>query len=132
MPREIRLAHLPEQILITEFAKAKAFLISELVRRVHGAAYEWYGFTLGARGNPGVIVDVGLPDNDANKENYTSISPERIAAYQETLPVSLVMKGLPSLSTTPSLTATMHRPCLSMVSFTSPRKPSSLNGISGT
>jgi hypothetical protein len=92
-PREIRLANLPEQIAITDFAKAKAFLVSELVQRVHGAAFEWYGFTLGERGNPGVIVDVGLPGNDENKENYTSTSPERIAAYQETLPVGLVING---------------------------------------
>jgi hypothetical protein len=76
MPREIRLSALPEQIAITDYAKAKAFLVSELVHRVHGAAFEWYGFTLGERGNPGVIVDVGLPDNEENKENYTSISLE--------------------------------------------------------
>jgi hypothetical protein len=92
-PREIRLAALPEHILMTDFAKAKAFLISELVRRVHGAAYEWYGFTLGEQGNPGVIVDVGLPDNDENQEDYTSISPERIAAYQETLPAHIIING---------------------------------------
>jgi hypothetical protein len=92
-PREIRLANLPEQVAITDFAKAKAFLVSELVQRVHGAAYEWYGFTLGERRHPEVIVDVGLPDNDENKENYTSTSPEGIAAYQETLPVGLVING---------------------------------------
>jgi hypothetical protein len=92
-PREIRLANLPEQVAITDFAKGKAFLVSELVQRIHGAAYEWYGFTLGERGYPGVIVDVGLPDNDANQENYTSTSPERIAAYQETLPMGLVING---------------------------------------
>jgi hypothetical protein len=60
---------------------------------VHGAAYEWYGFTLGEQGNPGVIVDVGLPDNDENQEDYTSISPERIAAYQETLPAHIIING---------------------------------------
>ncbi len=92
-PRQIRLANLPEQVAITDFAKAKAFLVSELVHRVHGAAFEWYGFTLGERGNPGVIVDVGLPGNDENQENYTSLSPEDIAAYQETLPGSLVING---------------------------------------
>jgi proteasome lid subunit RPN8/RPN11 len=92
-PREIRLAALPEQVLMTDFARAKAFLVSELVRRVHDAAYEWYGFTLGDRGNPGVIVDVGLPHNDENQENYTSISPERIAAYAESLSSGLVING---------------------------------------
>jgi hypothetical protein len=92
-PREIRLSTLPEQIAITDYAKAKAFLVSELVHRVHGRAFEWYGFTLGERRHPGVIVDVGLPDNDENQENYTSTSPERIAAYQETLPGSLIING---------------------------------------
>jgi proteasome lid subunit RPN8/RPN11 len=91
--REMVLANLPEQVLMTDYARAKAFLVSELVRRVHEAAYEWYGFTLGERGNPPLIVDVGLPDNDANQENYTSISPEGIAAYQETLPGGLVING---------------------------------------
>jgi hypothetical protein len=92
-PREVVLASLPEQVLITDYAKAKAFLVSELVRRVHEAAYEWYGFTLGERGRPEVIVDVGLPDNEENQENYTSISPELIAAYQESLPPGLVING---------------------------------------
>ena len=92
-PREIRLSNLPEQIRMTDFARAKAFLVSELVLRVHGAAYEWYGFTLGERGNPAVIVDVGLPENDENQENYTSISPERIAAFEESLPGGLVING---------------------------------------
>lgn len=92
-PREITLASLPEQVLMTDYARAKAFLVSELVRRVHGASYEWYGFTLGERGRPAVIVDVGLPDNDENKEDYTRLSPERIAAYRETLPAGLVING---------------------------------------
>jgi hypothetical protein len=92
-PREIVLAALPGQILMTDYAKAKAFLVSELVRRVHEGAFEWYGFTLGDRKKPEVIVDVGLPDNDENQENYTSISPERIAAYDESLPSGLVING---------------------------------------
>jgi hypothetical protein len=92
-PREIVLAKLPEHILMTDYAKAKAFLVSELVRRVHEAAFEWYGFTLGERRNPALIVDVGLPGNDANQENYTSLSPEGIVAYQETLPDGLVING---------------------------------------
>ena len=92
-PQEIVLATLPEQVLITDFAKAKAFLVSELVRRVHNAAYEWYGFTLAEKGRPQVIVDVGLPDNAENQENYTRLSPELIAAYQESLPVGLIING---------------------------------------
>ena len=92
-PREIVLTSLPEQVLITDYARAKAFLVSELVRRVHNAAYEWYGFTLAERGRPEVIVDVGLPDNAENQENYTHISPELIAAYQETLPAGRIING---------------------------------------
>ena len=92
-PLEIALAVLPEEILITDYAKAKAFAVSELVRRVHGEAFEWYGFTLAERDRPEVIVDVGLPENDENQENYTSISPERIAAYQATLPPGRIING---------------------------------------
>ncbi len=92
-PREIVLASLPEQVLITDYARARAFLISELVRRIHGDAFEWYGFTLAERGIPEIIVDVGLPHNDENQENYTSISAERIAAYQETLPPGIIING---------------------------------------
>ncbi len=92
-PREIVLATLPDRVLITDYAKAKAFAVSELVRRVHGEAFEWYGFTLAAREQPEVIVDVGLPQNDANQETYTSLSPEGIAAYQETLPAGLIING---------------------------------------
>jgi hypothetical protein len=92
-PREIVLASLPDQVRITDYAKAKAFAVSESVRRVHGEAFEWYGFTLGERARPEVIVDVGLPPNDENRETYTSLSPEGIAAYQETLPAGLIING---------------------------------------
>jgi hypothetical protein len=92
-PKGIVLASLPEQILMTDFAKAKAFAVSELVRQVHGDAFEWYGFTLAEQARPEVIVDVGLPENDENQETYTSISPERIAVYQETLPAGRVING---------------------------------------
>jgi len=92
-PLEVRLASLPEEIFITDYAKAKAFAVSELVRRVHGEAFEWYGFTLAARTRPEVIVDVGLPENTENLETYTSLSPERIAAFQETLPEGQIING---------------------------------------
>ena len=92
-PREIVLATLPEQVRMTDYARAKAFLVSELVRRVHGAAYEWYGFTLAEQGRPEIICDVGLPDNAENQENYTSISAELIAAYAESLPAGLIING---------------------------------------
>jgi hypothetical protein len=67
--------------------------VSELVCRVHEAAYEWYGFTLAEKGRPEVIVDVGLPENAENRENYTRINPELIAAYQESLPEGLIING---------------------------------------
>ena len=92
-PREIVLATLPEQVGMTDYARAKAFLVSELVRRVHHAAYEWYGFTLAEQGRPEIICDVGLPDNAENQENYTSISAELIAAYAESLPAGLIING---------------------------------------
>jgi hypothetical protein len=92
-PLEVVLGSLPEEIFITDYAKAKAFAVSELVRRVHGEAFEWYGFTLAERTRPEVIVDVGLPENTENLETYTSISPERIAAYQEALPSGRIING---------------------------------------
>lgn len=92
-PREIVLATLPEQVLMTDYAKAKAFQVSELVRRVHGEAFEWYGFTLAARARPEVIVDVGLPVHEENQETYVSLSPEGIAAFQETQPQGQIING---------------------------------------
>jgi hypothetical protein len=90
---EVILAHLPEVIRLTGYAKAKAFKISELVRQVHQGSYEWYGYTLGSRDNPEVIIDIGLPKNDENIQEHTSIGPENIAAYQETLPGEMVING---------------------------------------
>jgi hypothetical protein len=90
---EIRLADLPEQIPMTRYAMAKAFQISELVRAVHNDSYEWYGFTLATRGNPDLIVDVGLPKNDQNLSHYTSVGPEKIAGFQESLPPDQVING---------------------------------------
>ena len=92
-PQEMVLATLPEQVLMTDFAKAKAFAVSELVRQVHGESFEWYGFTLGERAQPEIVVDVGLPENDENQEVYASLSSEGIAAYQETLPAGRVING---------------------------------------
>lgn len=92
-PFEVRLATLPETVLITDYAKDKAFLVGELVERVHGEAFEWYGFTLAARDRPEVVLDVGLPLNSENQEFYVSLSPEGIAAYQESLPPHLLING---------------------------------------
>jgi hypothetical protein len=90
---EVILAALPEEIRLTGYAWAKAFKISELVRQVHQDSYEWYGYTLGSRDNPELIIDIGLPKNDENIQEYTSIGPENIAAYQETLPSEMMING---------------------------------------
>lgn len=90
---EVTPASLPEEIRITGYARAKAFKISELVRKVHGDSYEWYGYTLGSRDNPELIDDIGLPKNDENIQQYTRLGPENIAVYQESLPANRIING---------------------------------------
>jgi len=90
---EIVLATLPEHILMAQYAMAKAFKINELVRVIHKGSYEWYGYTIANRGNPDLIVDIGLPKNDQNFFDYTRIGPERIAEYHESLPMDIVING---------------------------------------
>ncbi len=90
---EATLARLPEQMPMARSALAKAFKISELVRAVHNDSYEWYGFTIAGRGDPEIIVDIGLPANDQNLLDYTRVSSEAIAAYQEALPQGQVING---------------------------------------
>lgn len=92
-PREMPLASLPQVVRLTDYARAKAFAVSGLVRRVHGESFEWYGFTLAEKTDPEVIVDIGLPVQAENQETYVSLSPEGIAAYQETLPGDRVING---------------------------------------
>ena len=83
--REVALGTLPERIRIARYAMAKAFKINELVRRIHEASYEWYGYTIAAKHDPELILDIGLPKNDQNLSDYTRIGPEGIAEYQESL-----------------------------------------------
>jgi hypothetical protein len=45
------------------------------------------------RGNPELIVDIGLPKNDQNLSDYTSVGPEKIARFQESLPRDSVISG---------------------------------------
>ncbi|MFQ5848704.1 MAG: hypothetical protein ACE5IQ_13670 [Candidatus Methylomirabilales bacterium] len=87
------LATLPQVIAMAEYAMAKAFKINELVLTVHQGSYEWYGYTIADRKDPELIVDIGLPKNDQNLVEYTSITPENIAAYQEALPTDKVING---------------------------------------
>jgi hypothetical protein len=89
----VTLAGLPEQIPTARYAMAKAFKINELVRAIHKDSYEWYGFTIANRGNPELIVDIGLPKNDQNLSDYTSVGPETIAGFQESLPRDQVING---------------------------------------
>jgi hypothetical protein len=90
---EIELAPLPQEIKLTAYAKAKAFKINELVRQIHQGSYEWYGYTLGGKDNPECILDIGLPDNDENMQQYTRVGPENIAAYQASLPEDRIING---------------------------------------
>jgi len=90
---ELALGDLPQQIPMARYAMWKAFKIGDLVRAIHGDSYEWYGFTVAQRGNPELIVDIGLPKNDRNLSDYTSVGPERIAGFQESLPRDQVING---------------------------------------
>ena len=92
-PHEIALTPLPQKILMARYAIAKAFKISELVREIHKGSYEWYGYTLAARRDPELILDIGLPRNDQNLADYTSVGPERIATYQESLSPDTLING---------------------------------------
>jgi len=91
--REIPLATLPQRIAMAQFAREKAFKINELVRMVYGESLEWYGFTLGTMDKPDLITDIGLPNNDLNLQDYTTLSSERIAEFQESLPKDIVING---------------------------------------
>ncbi len=92
-PEEIKLAELPEVIRMARFAWDKALAISQLVREIFEKSYEWYGYTIGRREEPEVIVDIGLPPNSMNELQYTQIGPENIAAYQEGLSAEQVITG---------------------------------------
>jgi hypothetical protein len=90
---EVELTALPREILMAEYAMAKAFAINDLVRSIHKGSYEWYGYTIGNLGKPELIVDIGLPANDRNIPDYTSVTPERIAEFRESLPRESIING---------------------------------------
>jgi hypothetical protein len=75
------------------YAKDKAFKISELVGSIFEQSYEWYGFTLAHKDRPECIADIGLPRNDLNLQDYTTIGSGRIAEFQEMLPKDVVING---------------------------------------
>jgi hypothetical protein len=91
--REISLESMPQSITMAHYAREKAFKINELVCSIHKNSLEWYGFTLGTAANPDLITDIGLPRNDLNLQDYTTLGSERIAEFQESLPQDVIING---------------------------------------
>jgi len=92
-PLIIPLGNLPQHILMTEYSRDRAFKISEAVREIFIKSYEWYGFTLADPVHPEFIIDIGLPKNDMNLQDYTILSSNRIAEYHESLPKNRIING---------------------------------------
>jgi hypothetical protein len=92
-PLKITLGSLPQHILMVKYAKDKAFKISELVGVIFEKSFEWYGFTLANKDHPELIVDIGLPQNDLNLQDYTTLGSRRIAEYHESLPEDVIING---------------------------------------
>ena len=92
-PLTITLGSLPQHILMIEYAKDKAFKISELIGVIFEKSFEWYGFTLANNDHPELIVDIGLPQNDLNLQDYTTLGSQRIAEYHESLPEDVIING---------------------------------------
>lgn len=90
---EIAIGSLPRNISMTDYAKEKAFKICELIGEVFKESYEWYGFTLAGKAHPELVLDIGLPKNDLNLHDYTTLGSDRIAEFQETLPDDLIING---------------------------------------
>jgi hypothetical protein len=92
-PLIITLGNLPQHILMAKYAKDKAFKINELVGVIFEKSFEWYGFTLANNDHPELIVDIGLPKNDLNLQDYTTLGSQRIAEFQESLPEDMLING---------------------------------------
>ncbi len=92
-PLKIALGSLPQYILMTEYARDMAFKINELVGVIFKGSFEWYGFTLAHKNYSDIIVDIGLPKNDLNLQDYTTLGSERIAEFQESLTEDLIING---------------------------------------
>jgi len=89
----IALGNLPQHIVMATYAKDKAFKISELVGSIFEQSYEWYGFTLADKDHPECIADIGLPRNDLNLQDYTTVGSGRIAEFREMLPQDVIING---------------------------------------
>ncbi len=92
-PVETLIGKLPQNVMITKYAWQRALAVNELVRRIHGDSFEWYGFTLGGVDYPECITDIGLPVNDQNVHQYTGIGPENISRFQDSMPVDMLING---------------------------------------
>ena len=92
-PLEITLKSLPRHILMAEYAREKAFKINELVKLTFEESFEWYGFTLADQDHPELIIDIGLPQNDLNLQDYSALGSERIAQFQESLTEEMIING---------------------------------------
>lgn len=92
-PLRITLGSLPQHILMTVYARDKAFKINELIGAIFEESFEWYGFTLAHKDHSELIDDIGLPQNDFNLQDYTTLGSERIAEFQELLPEDLIING---------------------------------------
>ena len=92
-PLIITLGSLPQHILMAKYAKDKAFKISERVGVIFEKSFEWYGFTLANNDHPELITDIGLPQNDLNLQDYTTLGSQRIAEFQESLPEDVLING---------------------------------------
>jgi hypothetical protein len=78
---------------MAKYAKDKAFKISERVGVIFEKSFEWYGFTLANNDHPELITDIGLPQNDLNLRDYTTLGSQRIAEFQESLPEDVLING---------------------------------------
>jgi len=92
-PLKIEIGNLPQHILMATYARDRAFKISELVRMIFDKSFEWYGFTLANKDHPELIADIGLPKNDLNLQDYTTLGATRIAEFQESLPEDVMING---------------------------------------
>jgi hypothetical protein len=92
-PLKIILGTLPQNILMAEYARTRAFKISEMVREIFKDSYEWYGFTLADPVHPEFVIDIGLPENNMNLQDYTTLSSKKIAGFHESMPKNRIING---------------------------------------
>jgi hypothetical protein len=92
-PLQIILGNLPQSIMMAEYARARSFKISELIREVFKDSYEWYGFTLADPAHPERIIDIGLPENNMNLQDHTTLGSTKIAEFHESLPKDRTING---------------------------------------